>query len=666
MPKRDSSQAHDAQAPVLSKRFRLGERIASGGMASVYAGETVAEDDALAGRPLAIKVLHDHLAEDTAFVRMFRDEGRIAARFEHAHIVRVFAVGEDQGRHYIVMERVFGYNLAELLQAYRKRRRVVPKAAAFEILRQLLGALTYVHGFKGRGGRRLGIVHRDISPHNVLVDVQERVRLTDFGIARGQHRSDVTRTGTVKGKLHYMSPEQARGKRVDLRADLYALGAVAWELFTERPLLQADRTEALQARVMSGAIDLQSRKFDALGTDLQEWLRKALAPDKDDRFQSAEAMLAALSNVKGAGAARLKPGTLSRLLELLDTPESPESTQEPLLDPAEGRSKPKVGVSSADAPSIIIRTPQRPISGVFLGPDAVSRSRSTPSQRLQQLDPATLEAGARRSSRRGRRAARAVDVGAAAVRMSEVIALQAAGLDDIDAAPTAAASAKPAAQDANKRVSRVLVQRQRGVALASMVAWSCGALLLFGTLLEVWNARVELPRVTETTFASLANFSAWDAPTEDPEDDVVVVRGAGAGPGLGERAAIVEAAKGAALGRGEGATGSADQGAAPAQPTIRNDRFLPRDAPMPTAAKAGRKPGDVAKRRKEPKRGQRAVAKAPSHRSGAKQAAAKPAVARKAGRKRAAARKAAAPKAGVKQGRAQNARRRKARAKRAP
>lgn len=305
---------------VLSKRFQLGDRIAAGGMACVFGGETVVDGDPLGGRPLAIKVLHDHLAENGDFVRMFRDEGNIAARFEHTNVVRVYAVGEDNGRHYMVMDRIFGSNLAQVLLAYRKRRRRVPKAAAFEILRQMLSALVYVHGFKGNGGRRLGIVHRDISPHNMLLSIDEKVRLTDFGIARGSHRSDQTRTGTIKGKLHYMSPEQARGKRVDARADLYALGAVAWELFTERPLLQADRTEALQARVMSGEFDLKSKKFDALGEDLQAWLRKSLAVAKEDRWQSAEAMQAALGNVKGASSSRFKTGTLARLLDILDEP----------------------------------------------------------------------------------------------------------------------------------------------------------------------------------------------------------------------------------------------------------------------------------------------------------------------------------------------------------
>ncbi|MCO4762466.1 MAG: serine/threonine protein kinase [Myxococcales bacterium] len=568
--------------PLLSNRFRLGERIAAGGMACVYSGETTAADDPLAGRPLAIKVLHDHLSEDIDFVRMFRDEGKIAARFDHTHVVRVHAVGEDGGRHYIVMERIFGANLAELLQAYRKRRRRIPKAATFEVLRQILSALSYVHGFKGKSGRKLGVVHRDISPHNILISVDEKVRLTDFGIARGSHRSDQTRTGTIKGKLHYMSPEQARGKRVDHRADLYALGAVAFELFTERPLLQADRTEALQARVMAGTFDLENPKFNALGEDLQAWLRKCLAVEKEERWSSAQAMLAALDNVKGASSSRFKPGTLSRLLEILDEPSKPE--QPNLLSEAEmAASKPDQRV-----PSIVIRTPQRPISGVFVGIEEVSKVR-----RMSRSD-RLAEAGRRRepsSSRisKVRRQPRVTqDAAEAAVRMSEVIALEAAGNDPVEPKPKA--KRKRPAPDPTERVSRVLVRQQRGVAVASMIAGSCVALLLFGTLLEVWNARLDLPRVDESTFAGLLE-GEWLAEAE-PEDAPET----------------------------EPATIAAAPSAQPAprvRPKIRNDRFLPRAAgPRVRGAQPAKRLNKRAKRVLKPHKRRPAAKKPRAGRAG--------------------------------------------------
>mgnify|MGYP002629011017 CR=1 FL=1 len=556
---------------VLSDRFQLGGRIAAGGMACVFAGETTRDDDPLAGRPLAVKVLHDHLAENADFIRMFRDEGSIAARFEHTNVVRVYAVGEDGGHHYMVMDRVFGNNLAEVLLAFRKRRKRVPKAAAFEILRQMLSALVYVHGFKGNGGRRLGIVHRDISPHNILISVDEKVRLTDFGIARGNHRTDQTRTGTIKGKLHYMSPEQARGKRVDARADLYALGAVAWELFTERPLLQADRTEALQARVMSGEFDLQSPNFDALGDDLQAWLRKSLAVTKEERWQSAEAMQAALGNVKGASSSRFKPGILMRLLEVVDAPEEPE--QPSLMSDAE-MSPRRVG-SSADVPSMVIRTPQRPISGVFVGPEAVSQvRRMSRSERMQAAAPRRSSASGR--SRVSQRTPRVdQDASEAAVRHSAAIALQAAGADpepthDADAARATGPSRRPS-RDAHERVSKMLVQQQRGLAVAATVAWSCVALLLFGTLLEVWNARLRLPRVDETTFTALIS-SAFTA-----------------------TASAETASASASATEAEEVSERAEEAATPppkprATRKIRNDRFLPRAAAKPKSQRASAAP----------------------------------------------------------------------------
>ena len=146
---------------------------------------------------------------------------------------------------------------------------------AFEIARQCLNALRYVHGWRGRNGRLQGVVHRDVSPQNILVSRQPLVKLTDFGIARGEHRSDRTRTGTVKGKMHYMAPEQAAGARVDARADLYAMGAVAYEMLTGQPLFGPGTTEVLQARAIRGQIDYGA-KFERLTEDVKGWLRKEI------------------------------------------------------------------------------------------------------------------------------------------------------------------------------------------------------------------------------------------------------------------------------------------------------------------------------------------------------------------------------------------------------
>lgn len=536
-------------------RYVLNDKIASGGMASVY-GATMSEGEAPGTGTLAVKVLHEHLAEDGDFVRMFRDEGRIALRFDHNNVVRVHEVGIDDGRYFIAMERVEGHSFADVLRAYRAARRVVPKAAIFEVLRQSLRALTYVHGFKGENGRRLNIVHRDISPHNMLISLTGTVKLTDFGIARGQHRSDRTITGTVKGKMHYMAPEQAAGKRVTARADLYSLGAVAYEAFTGRALLAPARTEVLQGRAIRGEVDFGGA-FENLHGELKVWLQKALAVDADDRFQSAEAMLAAMEGIKTAHTSRFKTEVLQRLLEL-PAPRAEERAQN-LFEDAEMRVTGPLPVVPGERPSAVVSTPQRPISGVFCGVSGINPSgHKAASERLQrssgvpeewetghgpQLRPSSsalhvvqAHTGVKRR-RSGRASAvrdrpilpltrdgdtglRVPDVNADAARRSAAIALQTAGADVPDPR-RAKAEQDAAAQAPDRRQSRVHVERQRGLAFAALVAWSCVALLLFATLLEVWNARLELPRVDEQTFAHL-----FDGPKAADLDRVASVAAA--------------------------------------------------------------------------------------------------------------------------------------------
>jgi len=562
-------------------RFALGERIAAGGMASVYAVQAPPGDQ-LHGFPLAIKVLHEHLAEDAEFVRMFKEEGRITARFLHPGIVRVYEVGSDAGGHYIAMERVDGYNLAQVLGAHRRGGKIFAKAAAFEILRQVLSALAYVHDFRGKRGGSLGIVHRDISPHNLLLGRDGRVKLADFGIARGNHRADRTRTGTGKGKLHYMAPEQARGQRVDARADLYAMGAVAFELFTRRPLHDADRTSVVHERAAAGEISFERPEFAKLNADLRHFLRKALHEDPQQRFQNAAEMIVALDALKGARRSRFKPGSLAKLLNVADANANKPVAQNLFLDS-------ELESSAGRKRSKRVPTPQRPMSGAFVGPNAVSRVSLRSSQRLDAIQGApkawdtpppvpkprsrrsgSAEAAAmlpverissqRERPRRARRAASGTQKADEAARRHRRPADKQAAdkrAADEKAAKKAPRSAKKAGNGARGKSAadakpatatrpmqtREFVHHQRGVAAAGFVMWTGLALLLFGMLLEAWNAQLSFPTIDERTFAG------WF--------DGRPVQTAAAEPAAEARAAKprpVEPAK-----------------------ALRNDRFLPRE-----------------------------------------------------------------------------------------
>src|ERR671919_2796399 len=196
---------------LFDGRYRILRRIGSGGMADVY----LAEDQEL-GRNVAIKILNDRHAGDEQFVERFRREAKNAASLSHPNIVSIYDRGEAEGTYYIAMEHLDGRTLKELIVA----RGPAPPKIAIEYVRQILAALRFAH--------RKGIVHRDIKPHNVLVDSEGRVKVTDFGIARAG-ASQMTETGSIIGTAQYLSPEQARGAPVDQTSDVYSVGIVLYE-----------------------------------------------------------------------------------------------------------------------------------------------------------------------------------------------------------------------------------------------------------------------------------------------------------------------------------------------------------------------------------------------------------------------------------------------------
>src|SRR5215218_10941097 len=201
---------------LVDGRYRIIRRLGSGGMADVYSAE-----DTQLGREVALKVLYRRLAEDDEFVERFRREASAAAGLQHPNVVQVFDRGEWDGTYYIAMEFLPGRSLKE---AVRDDGPLDPDAAV-EITLGVLKALRFAH--------RRGIVHRDIKPHNVMLDAEGRVKVTDFGIARAG-ASDMTETGSIMGTAQYLSPEQAQGHPVDARADLYSIGVVLYELLTGR------------------------------------------------------------------------------------------------------------------------------------------------------------------------------------------------------------------------------------------------------------------------------------------------------------------------------------------------------------------------------------------------------------------------------------------------
>jgi serine/threonine-protein kinase len=262
-----------------------------------------------------VKRLKRDLVDEPEFVEMFLDEGRLAARLDHPNIVTTIEVAESSGRPYIVMEYVEGRSVYELLHAVDKGRLVVDTDQWIAIVAEVLSALEYAHRLTDFDGSPLGIVHRDVSPGNVLVGYAGEVKLTDFGIAKAALRSGNTAVGTIKGKARYMAPEQIQGNALDGRADVFATGVMLWELIAGRPPWKQWRDPARRgpAPRLSSAVPGVAAELDAI-------CARALAEDRDQRFQSASAMLEALESFMtrhGRRATRRELGTLvSRAFEM--------------------------------------------------------------------------------------------------------------------------------------------------------------------------------------------------------------------------------------------------------------------------------------------------------------------------------------------------------------
>ena len=255
-------------------------------MASLFLGRRLGPDGF--SRLVAIKVVNADLARDPGFIRMFVDEARISARINHPNVVHVEELGDVEGLKFLVMEYVLGASLAQLLgQLVRQRRRLTPKLAVHIAVRVAEG-LHAAHETRGDDGALLQIVHRDISPQNVLVAANGHVKLIDFGIAKARGRSQQTTTTGLKGKIRYMSPEQAHGRDVDRRCDVYALGVVLWEMLTATRLFGHENELALLDLVRDPKIEKPSTLNPNVSPELDAVVMAALAPKLDDRLPTAQ------------------------------------------------------------------------------------------------------------------------------------------------------------------------------------------------------------------------------------------------------------------------------------------------------------------------------------------------------------------------------------------
>jgi len=285
---------------LFDGRYRIVRKLGTGGMANVY----LAEDEVL-GRRVAIKILNDRHAGDDQFVERFRREAKNAASLSHPNIVSIYDRGEAEGTYYIAMEYLDGRSLKELIVA----RGPAPVNVAIDYARQILAALRFAH--------RHGIVHRDIKPHNVLVDAEGRLKVTDFGIARAG-ASQMTEAGSIIGTAQYLSPEQAKGAPVDQTSDLYSVGVVLYELLTGAVPFTGDTPVEIAMKHLSSTPEPPSIRRAEVPRDLDKVVLRALAKDPADRYQSAEEMDADLARV--ASGAAVSPATEEAATAIISRP----------------------------------------------------------------------------------------------------------------------------------------------------------------------------------------------------------------------------------------------------------------------------------------------------------------------------------------------------------
>jgi eukaryotic-like serine/threonine-protein kinase len=303
------ADAIDADLPRTFGRYTLFEKIGKGGMAQIYLSR--AETELGATRLAVVKEILPAFADDPRFAEMLIHEAKLAARLGHRRIVQVFDLGKEKEHLYIAMEYVEGFDLNALLRRCTENKVGLPAPHALGIVADVLEGLDYAHRRNDEDDKPLGIVHRDVSPSNVLISYEGEVKLCDFGIA---HANDLVKEGAseaLKGKAGYMSPEHARGEPLDARADVFAAGIILWELLVGRRLYKPKSDVALLVQAQRAEIPPIPDKGLTNHDKLEAIVRRALAKDRDDRYPSAGAMLRDLEEYLGESgqlASRLKLG----------------------------------------------------------------------------------------------------------------------------------------------------------------------------------------------------------------------------------------------------------------------------------------------------------------------------------------------------------------------
>jgi serine/threonine-protein kinase len=282
-------------ATLTIGRYAFHAEIASGGMATVHLARLLGPGGF--SRIVAAKRLLPHMVRDAIFTRMLLDEARLAARIRHPNVVSTLDVVSSDGELVIVMEYVHGESLAKLVRTASTMAEAIPPRLAASVIIDALHGLHAAHEARDEDGKLLGVVHRDVSPQNLLVGVDGITRVADFGIAKATARSSYTRDGTIKGKLSYMAPEQIERGELTRAADVFAISVVLWELFTGRQLFDGKSDAEVMHRIVTCQVPAPSSFAAALPKIYDQILARGLARDPQQRYPTAQALALALEAV---------------------------------------------------------------------------------------------------------------------------------------------------------------------------------------------------------------------------------------------------------------------------------------------------------------------------------------------------------------------------------
>lgn len=293
-------------------RYLLVEKIASGGMADVYRAKLFGIEGF--EKDVAIKKILPYWSGNREFIDMLVDEAKVLLHLTHANIVQVFELNKEDETYYIVMEYVDGVDLRSLIKQLKKKEREFSPPLICYIAQQVLNGLQFAHERKDRHSKPLGIVHRDISPQNILLSSEGEVKITDFGIARVVGKTTETTTGTLKGKFAYMSPEQALGQRVDHRTDIFALGILLYEMITGDRCFKGDNDLKTLESVKEARITFPKNTLERIPSQLIDIILGALKKNREERFQTATSLRNEIRSLENTMGYLVSPSDLKQLI----------------------------------------------------------------------------------------------------------------------------------------------------------------------------------------------------------------------------------------------------------------------------------------------------------------------------------------------------------------